>query len=329
MLKLFCKLLAAGPQQHLVFASPRCLWRRLHYCGCRRCVDVCPSAALVLKDDQIFFHEAECTACMRCSAVCPNDALVATRGLNNLLSEMAGAEELFLSCARQPQLQAKEYTLPCLGQFTDEALIAIALQGPPSVVFNVAACDNCSNRESAVACIDALERVSHRLQPLIRTKITLLRSGQPEAPTETASRRDFLYGLTGRIRSVTTKAVSSRSPVNPEPINNRRRIPWRRLLLLEVENSLDNQGREQLWAICSPRLYQNENCELCPSCAGICPSGALRIEEEDSGERLLFDGRLCSGCGLCVAFCRKGALELIQAPIAAAVFDVKDKVAVS
>ncbi|MFN2354755.1 MAG: 4Fe-4S binding protein [Desulfopila sp.] len=298
----------------LEFAAARCLWRRLYYCGCRRCVEVCRSGALSLCGDQISLDQAACTACMRCSAVCPNDALIAAPDLYRLLDGMDTDEEVLFSCVRQPRLQGERYTLSCLGQFTDEALIAIALQGPRSVVFNVAACHGCTNRESATAAINALERITAMLQPLMRAKITLLQSGHPEFPAETANRRDFLTGLTGKIRSSALRAIVGPSPVNPESHDNRRRIPWRRRLLLQVEKSLDFQGKTQLREICNPRLRRNENCELCPSCAGICPSGALRLEEDD-GERLLFDGRLCSSCGLCVTFCRKGALLLIEAPI--------------
>lgn len=315
MLQLFKKIMPVDSPP-LEFVAARCLWRRLYYCDCRRCVKVCRSGALSLRGDQISFDQTACTACMRCSAVCPNDALIAAPDLYRLLAGMVTDEEVLFSCVRQPRLKGERYTLSCLGQFTDEALIAIVLQGPRSVVFNVAACHGCPNRESAAAAVNALERITARLQPLMRAKITLLQPGHPEVPAETANRRDFLTGLTGKIRLSAARAIVGPPPANPESRANRRRIPWRRRLLLQVENSLDLQGRAQLREICNPRLRRNENCELCPSCAGICPSGALRLEGDD-GERLLFDGRLCSSCGLCVTFCREGALQLLEAPLTA------------
>lgn len=44
--------------------------------GCNRCVEVCPTAALVLIDGKAVLHYPErCTSCGKCEEVCPVDAI--------------------------------------------------------------------------------------------------------------------------------------------------------------------------------------------------------------------------------------------------------------
>ncbi|MEN8136626.1 MAG: NIL domain-containing protein [Thermodesulfobacteriota bacterium] len=45
----------------------------------------------------------------------------------------------------------------------------------------------------------------------------------------------------------------------------------------------------------------DEKCFQCGACTGICPTGALSINQPDMA--VPFEPEKCSGCGLCVAVC--------------------------
>jgi len=47
--------------------------------GCGTCIDVCPYAAIIIKDDKAFITDA-CTLCGACVESCPEGAILDERG---------------------------------------------------------------------------------------------------------------------------------------------------------------------------------------------------------------------------------------------------------
>jgi Pyruvate/2-oxoacid:ferredoxin oxidoreductase delta subunit len=78
-------------------------------------------------------------------------------------------------------------------------------------------------------------------------------------------------------------------------------------------------GAMQAWRQGTPMLassgylieYQPDRCVSCGLCAGACPFGALRLDEDGT---LCIDDARCMGCGVCVAQCPHDALALALAP---------------
>ena len=50
----------------------------------------------------------------------------------------------------------------------------------------------------------------------------------------------------------------------------------------------------------------NEKCDRCGTCIGVCPSNALVM----LGDRLAIEDSACTGCSRCVLVCPYGALAL-------------------
>ncbi len=308
-MKFFHTITVTEPFPPPSLAVDRCLWQRWHSCGCRRCIDNCPQRALELADGILAVNQAACSSCMRCTAVCPNDALLPVHGGHDLINTLVGRDSLLISCIRQPRMQTEEHTVHCLGQFTDEALLAIVLLGPPVVRFNTAACKTCVNSRSAAAGVDTLKRLQQLLGSASRTTITFLEEYSAASDGTTGSRRDFFDALKN-MNTPSGAGIGSGLPDEQEPIDNRRRIPRRRRLFLKLWERIDAERRELLRTTCFPRLRRSKHCEPCPRCSGICPTGALVLDDEGAVEQLMFDGRLCTACGLCTAFCPEQVLSL-------------------
>ena len=76
-----------------------------------------------------------------------------------------------------------------------------------------------------------------------------------------------------------------------------------------MDNTADEEERKNL----EPFFYTvqaDEQCNLCPVCSGMCPTGALKRVKENGEKHLVFKSSHCSGCGLCRDFCKKQALSV-------------------
>lgn len=299
---------------HLV--AERCLRRRLNSSECRECLNVCTSGALAIASRQLEFDPRKCTGCMCCTAVCPNDALAGECDVEGLLRSVQAqtTKQVVISCIRKKQLSAEEITVPCLGIFAAESLLALGMSGCSSIVFNLAGCQDCENRQAAERFLAERRRLQAIAADVLRTDLAVVNM-EPERAGKAADRRSFLSSLRFGLATITQDRGDSNALAEPKTAG--RRIPVKVKIIDRVLTAAEPGKKAQLQALCNHRLTAGPDCSGCPLCTGICPTGALRIDGSGAEKHLLFTATRCSGCGLCVTFCRQSALSLSFSPLSA------------
>ena len=303
----------------LVQAVPeRCLRRRLSTCDCRLCLDVCGAGAISPDRGQLQLDQKRCTGCMACVAVCPNEALATSYDLEGILRAVRGKAEKrpVISCIRQKRRSVDEIAVPCLGIFSEEALVALGRSDCRSIEFDLGGCSVCENRQAAMRFLAIFRRVKELAAPVLFAELAISEITPPETAKEGTDRRSFFAELRGKLPTLSLISPDIPESAPSQQEKNRRRLPMRpKLIDRLIADAAAVSDKQQLLTLCTHRVTTGPACTCCPLCTGICPTGALRVSGSGTAKRLLFTGTRCSGCGLCVLFCRKKAIALVLSPL--------------
>lgn len=282
-----------------------CAHSRAEQTGCTRCLDLCPTGAIVPSGEHVTIDPMICAGCGACSAVCPSGAVsydappvdLTMRRVQTLAKAYAdaggtaprllvhdahGTEMIQLAARHGRGLPADviPLDLPAIGAFGHaEALAALAagfahvslLPGPGA------------DRDALAAQIDLTAAI------VTPAKIALLDLQDPDAMS------DALYD---------TKA--------PAPLEQTiRPMGTRRQIARQAAKAL-NPGTDTLplpqGAPYGAVLVDTDACTLCLSCVSLCPSGALGDNQDKP--QLRFQEDACLQCGLCANICPEDAITL-------------------
>lgn len=310
---LLSKTIDLAPVAEVV--DGRCLRRRLSGFDCTLCVDNCEVNAVTLSQAdgrmEVHIENQKCIGCGRCTAVCPAEAIVFPDfDLYQALDECETFEETVFTCRRQKRAFPKEFAIPCVGVLSIEALLYVGLKGSGPVYFNLTSCHGCSQHQVIEKFLVLLDHAQ---------KLITLEFANLVAITETShlpsvlkkDRRSFLLDMGSSAASLVEtqygKTLQQKAPSQAKS----RRVPQKTLLLAKAINAKDNPAATVLLARCVPTISLIDSCTLCPRCAGMCPTGALKVERrQDKSKRLLFAAEKCTACGLCAAFCKMKAITV-------------------
>ena len=313
-----------------------CLARRPASIGCGACVDVCPTDALSWSHDSVLV-ESWCLECGRCAAACPGGA-ISVGGFDAPMIEPAAIpRELWLECGRVPShlRRRASHTVPCLGGITALSLLEHAARGYSVVLLDRGWCAKCpQGRDKSASMAEVVADALFDLRaatggaraagvlPLPRIDQVPLPASVATAPPSGGSlsgvaldRRGFFSALRGGARSIA--AAASR------PRHTRTRAACRpseavRQHLADRAGALAAVARRvnrPLSAAAFPAVTAHGHCCHEGVCAAACPSGALRVVEDDASGQVGLDinASLCLGCGLCAQLCPHGALSVTAA----------------
>jgi ferredoxin len=306
--------------RYITFAEDLCAHSRSGIVGCRRCLDLCPTAAIAPDGDHVAIDANICAGCGQCAAVCPTgaagyalppaDALMRRlRTLLRVYREAGGRVPVLLfhdeehggalidALARHGE-GLPPHVLPFVVNETTqvglETVTAAFAYGASEVRFVLRA----KPRHDVTGLTNTLALI----QPILAG---LGLDGTRVATIET----DDPFALGDVLRKIEPGAVVPR-PAGFQPVGSKREIL--RLALRELHRAapapVDSVALPAGAPFGSVEI-NTEGCTLCLACVSACPTGALLGDPERPMLRFVEDA--CVQCGLCKATCPEKVISLI------------------
>jgi ferredoxin len=304
----------------ITFAEDLCAHARSSIVGCRRCLDLCPTAAIAPDGDHVTIDANTCAGCGQCAGVCPTGAVsyalppadALMRRLRTLLTvyrEAGGRPPLLLvhdedhggalvdALARHGD-GLPAHVLPFVVNETTqvglETVAAAFAYGTAQVRFLLRA----KPRHDVAGLLNTLAL----MQPILAG---LGLDGMRVAAIET----DDPFALGAMLRTIEPGAVVPR-PASFKPVGSKRGIL--RLALRELHRAAP--APVDIIALPAGAPFgaveiKAEGCTLCLACVSACPTGALSDDPERPMLRFVEDA--CVQCGLCKATCPEGVISLV------------------
>jgi len=318
---------------------------------CSKCADRCPHAAINLEGGLSIDYGA-CTECMLCVSECPSGGLdLDPKDFYFLLTKLKKAPMPVVGCKVKPEMDAHAHTF-CLGSLSEERLLIFMVLLDAPVQINLTGCASCKNR----GIVDVLKKRLEAIEQKISLKESEARDYTlPPAPYTLHPTPYTLHAARYTLNKITL--VENKSALQYEDVPCDRRGFFTALKKITMESAagfFDNSteresmnysdktlpsGRKLLnkvYSVVSEKpskgLLDNyyydvkveDNCDVCFSCTGMCPAGALKstydlqtATEEPSYQgpsklELFFFPSLCVGCGLCSDFCMSKSISVVQ-----------------
>lgn len=304
--------------QYIAFSEHLCAHSRSRIVGCRRCLDLCPAAAIAPAGDHVAIDPYVCAGCGQCAAACPTGAAAYAvpssetlmRQLRSLLLAYrdAGGKDAVVLLHDHAQGQSMldalsesaavpENVLPlCVNEVTQvglESLAALFAYGAAAARVLTSARPRhdtgglSSTLELGGAILAALGFEGERLSRIETDDPeelgAALRHISP-LPTVSSHSTFLPAGDKRSLLRFALRELHRVAPAQPERISLPAGAPFGNV---EVNTA---------------------GCTLCLSCVSACPTGALT----DDPERpvLRFSEDACVQCGLCKATCPEKVISL-------------------
>lgn len=291
---------------HLVLEEHLCAHSRAGQIGCTRCLDVCPTSAIMPAGDHVAIDPMVCAGCGACSALCPSGAIrYDAPPVDHVLRRVRVLAETYLTAGG---------TAPRLLVHDDHGAEMIALaarfgRGLPADVIPLAVealagfghAEMLASLASGFAAVDIIAAPRTERDPINAEialaaamggadRLRLIDLADPDALV------DLLYG--------TRPAPHHAAPVLA--MGSRRQIARlaAKALLPDATDPMPLPAGAPYGAV----LVNTDACTLCMSCASLCPNGAL-VDNPDTPQ-LRFQEDACLQCGICETICPENAITL-------------------
>jgi ferredoxin len=298
---------------------PLCVATRYRASSCRRCLDVCPAAAITTSP-WLRLDDDRCLKCGACAAVCRTGALDLTplrASLRRSLGEAAAGGAIAIACRRAAlpgEEVAPRVVVPCLAALAAGDLVAARRLGIDSVSLVHGDCAAC---ELGHAVPSGLAGLRATAAALTRAGAVLVTSedGVPSLAQEceprpvALSRRGLFAALAGGVGSALGEPGTD-VPLKVEELHARYAPPRAFSALLA---DLADLGAPEAGPLSPPApqlplatVRVDALCNGCGLCVRYCPHAAIQIED---GLAVVEPG-LCTACALCAEVCPSEVVTL-------------------
>ncbi|HXW23996.1 MAG TPA: 4Fe-4S binding protein, partial [Xanthobacteraceae bacterium] len=306
--------------RYVTFAADLCAHARSQIVGCRRCLDLCPTAAIVPAGDHVAIDAEICAGCGSCAAACPTgaasyalppaDALM--RKLRTLFSayrEAGGARPILL-IHDDAHGGALIDALARHGDGLPANVLPLAVNEVTQVGIEAIAAAFAYGAGALRLLLRARPRhdVTGLMGTLALAEPILAGLGYGAGAAATIE-TDDPFALGEALRAIAPGPAAAK-PAGFLPAGAKRDV------LRQALRELFHAAPAPVEVIALPagapfgKVEINvEGCTLCLACVSACPTGALG--DDPDRPTLRFTEDACVQCGLCQATCPEKVITLV------------------
>jgi ferredoxin len=305
--------------RYVSYDATLCAHSRSHVTGCTRCLELCPTSAIMPDGDHVAIDANICAGCGQCAAACPTGAAsyalpsedVLLRKLRAMLMAYreAGGEQAVVLVHDEPHGAPLIDALARFGNGLPAHVLPFAVNEITQVGLESVAAAFAYGASAMRFLLRARPR--HDVSGLRRTMaladpiLTGLGFGAGRIATIETDDPDFLLEA---LRAIPAMPPAPR-PASFRPLGAKRSV------LRFALSELHRAAPQQVGVIALPEgapfgavEIDAGGCTLCLSCVSACPTGALRDDPERPTLRFVEDA--CVQCGLCQATCPEHVITL-------------------
>jgi ferredoxin len=245
---------------------------------------------------------------MLCVSVCPSDCFeIKGHDFYSVIGKLRKAsnsiESPVLGCRNNTKknYHAKTY---CFGYLSEEHLIALYLYMRTPLQIDITGCADCKNGFIGEALEKRIAGIEGKTSVRISDKIKLIKDGSKLKFEDISyDRRGFFKAIKNLTFMQAAEIFDDEDDIGHTQSYSAKKLPLKRELLNMAYNILPEETREAVLKRYYYTVNAGETCNNCFACIGMCPTGALKIENKEEDRELFFSSSLCNGCGLCRDFC--------------------------
>lgn len=297
---------------------------------CQICADICPTDAISFALGPVI--NENCINCGLCNVACPTQAFGDFYDTEQMLLEMIQQQaeqtvkdhRLYVHCHQAEADNPQSISVNCLGNMTENALVAMAGNGVEQLLLSTGDCNSCQLCKGMDLFKQALQ-VYTDLSNIMPSSsgVALIpihkrtKQKQPKS-AGSASRREFFRSLGKGVARQVAKAVVEKEQrirallQSDETLTVQKRASPRRetlksLLIEHVQGESRETDDSQLpWK----KMHVDvANCVGCGICVNVCPTGALVKEIQGLELTRTINYSLCINCGLCAEACPQNVID--------------------
>ena len=304
--------------RYVTFTEHLCAHSRSQIVGCTRCLDLCPTSAIVPAGDHVSIDPNICAGCGQCAAACPTGAAAYTlppsdallRKLRTLLLTYreAGGRNALVLLHDEPHGTPLIDALARTGEGLPAHVLPFSVNEVTQIGLEAVAALFAYGTSAVRALLPARPRDMAGLSATMALAEPILAGlgfGTGRIACIEADDPDLLAAALREIPAM----LGAPRPASFLPVGDKRGVL--RFALRELRRAAPEPAEVIPLPAGAPFgavEVDAAGCTLCLSCVSVCPTGALSDDKERP--MLRFTEEACVQCGLCEATCPEKVITL-------------------
>lgn len=271
---------------------------------CTDCIDVCPQNALSLENKIPKVNYNKCTNCGLCISTCEVLAFDNKRkSYSNIIKQIDEFTDSNITCDEATNYR-KGIKIPCYLNI-DFALLCRISNYRDNITLYIGSCSRCSvsDRESVIKHLSDLQKQldKYSISLSINVQEKKLRD-KKDVVVDGLTRRDLLKKINIKeLRNFKYEDRGSKKRTKPSKVATKKRILLKRKIINSTLKKSEVKANFELSANNFLTINEVEDCNGCGICVKLCPTSAMKWQDNNNKSQLIFNSTDCIACKRCLA----------------------------